>query len=188
MKKTISLALLTALAAASATSAVAQTVPTPTYVGVNVGTSKQKFDLGIFARSEEDTAAKLYAGYRFTQNFGVEGGYVHHGEGDFPLSGTILTTKPRSIYLAGTASFPVAENFAVFGKLGATNNKVKFSNSSARGSSQNHTSLLAGVGAAYAFSPTLSGVIEYEHFGKLIDDDIATLKAQTLSIGIRASF
>lgn len=173
------------LAAAALSPVLAQAQQS--YVGVNVGTAEQKGELGIFSGEEDDTAFKLYGGYQFNANFGVELGHAWLGKAEFPLSGTVLTTKPRALYVAGTATLPLNAQFSLFGKLGVTHNRVKYETFGLSGRTDSTNRALAGIGAAYAFTPTVSGVIEFEHYGKM-NDDGGSIKARFLSAGIRASF
>lgn len=184
MKTKLILALM-AVAGLAANGAHAQ----QSYVGVNVGQTEQKVSIDRAGSvKDEDTAFKLYGGYQYNQTFGIEGGYVHHGEAEVRGGGLRATSKPQSYYLAATATVPLANQFSLIGKLGASHNRTKLGVSGFGSEKENRTSLLAGVGAAYAFTPTVSGVIEYEHFGKLIDEDDASLKANTLTIGVRSTF
>lgn len=183
MKNKLIFALLAAGLAASGAQAQ------QSYVGVSVGQTEQKLDLSGFGSvKDEDTAFKLTTGYRYDQTWGLEAGYVHHGEGEISGGALRVTSKPQSLYLAGTATLPLPNQFSLFAKLGASYNRTKLSATGAGSDKENRTTLLAGIGAAYAFTPTVSGVIEYEHFGKLLDEDQGELKAQTVTIGVRATF
>ena len=155
-----------------------------TYAGVNAGRADQEFDAGVFKSSDKTTAFKLYGGYRFTKHFGLEGGFVQHGKATLPLSGTILTAKPRSLYVAATGAIPLTEQFSLTGKVGASYNRTKFSNFGANSRTSSKTSLVAGVGVSLKFTPTISGVAEYEHFDKLADN----LKSNVVSVGVQFAF
>lgn len=172
--------LIIALAATAALSPVLAQAQ-QSYVGVNVGRSELKTEAAPFGNEETDTGYKVYGGYQFNQTFGVEAGHVWLGEVVTPLSGLINTTRARALYAAGTATFPVAPQFALFGKLGISHNRLK------SGVDRSDNRAFAGIGASYAFTPAIAGVIEYEHFGKL-NDDAFRVKANFLSAGIRATF
>jgi OOP family OmpA-OmpF porin len=106
---------------------------------------------------------------------------VYHGKSTLPLSGVILKAKPESFYGAATASYPLGTQFALFGKLGLSHNRVETG-----ASTKTDTRAMAGVGVSYPFTQTLSGVVEYEHFGKLIDKGLP--ESNVTSIGLRSSF
>jgi OOP family OmpA-OmpF porin len=159
------------------------------YVGASVGETDQKLRVsGVGSLDDQDTAFKLVTGYRYDQHFGIEAGYVHHGEGEIGAAGLRVTSRPRSLYLAATATLPLPNQFSLFGKLGASYNRTKFNATGSPEEKENKTTLLIGIGAAYAFTPAISGVVEYEHFGKLADEDGVDLKARTWTIGVRATF
>jgi OmpA-OmpF porin, OOP family len=157
------------------------------YAGLSVGSAEQKksweFSSTHIDRSKDTTTAfKLLAGYQFNPTFGVEAGWVHHGSSDVKLSGLVATLKPESFYAAGTATLPLGNQFALFGKLGLANHRTKFS-----GSTNTNTQAFAGVGLSYAFTQTISGVVEYEDFGEVIDGPI-TAKSRVVSAGLRVAF
>jgi OOP family OmpA-OmpF porin len=184
MKNKLIFALM-AVAGLAASGAQAQ----QSYVGVNVGQTEQKVRVGgVGSVEDEDTAFKIYTGYKYDQTFGLEAGYVHHGEAEIRGGNLRATSKPQSLYLAATATLPLPNQFALFGKLGASYNRTKLGATGAGSDKENRTTPLIGIGASYAFTPTVSGVIEYENFGKLIDEDGVNLKARTVSIGVRTAF
>jgi OOP family OmpA-OmpF porin len=184
MKNTLMLVLIAA-AGLAASGAHAQ----QSYVGVNVGQTEQKLSInGVGSVKDEDTAFKIYTGYRYDQTFGIEAGYVNHGEAEVRGAGLRVGSKPQSLYLAATATLPLANQFSLFGKLGASYNRTKLNATGAAEEKENRTTPLIGIGAAYAFTPAVSGVLEYEHFGKVVDQDGGNLKARAITIGVRATF
>jgi OOP family OmpA-OmpF porin len=114
------------------------------YAGASVGQSDAKDvcddrgelnGFGITGSCDDtDTAWKLFGGYQFTQRGegfatgGVEFGYVDAGE--FNAEGTAQVTgapaapfnakaEAWALYLALTATVPLADKFGLFGKVGA---------------------------------------------------------------------
>jgi OOP family OmpA-OmpF porin len=166
------------------------------YVGVNVGRSDQKLTLdGIGSISDSGTGYKLYGGYGFNKNFGLEGGYIKLGTGkasyvDGPDSGTI-SSKPSALYVAATATLPVNDQFSLFAKVGAAFNRTKLEaveNGVSSSEKKHRTTALLGIGAAYNVTKEVAIVAEYEDFGKIAKVDGAHLKANLLSIGLRYKF
>ncbi|MFC7288913.1 outer membrane beta-barrel protein [Herminiimonas glaciei] len=191
MKKQLLVVLLgTALAAPMAAYAEGA------YVGVNVGRSDQKLSVdGIGSISDSGTGYKVYGGYGFNKNFGLEAGYNKLGTGkasyvDGANSGSI-SSKPSAFYLAVTGTLPVNEQFSLFAKVGASFNRTKVyaeENGVSESAKENHTSTLLGLGASYNFTKNVSVVAEYEDFGKIVKVDGLHLKANLLSIGVRYKF
>jgi OOP family OmpA-OmpF porin len=161
------------------------------YVGVGVGSATQKVTADGFSLSKSDTAASINAGYQFTPMFGAEVGYVHFGEATVSSGGVTIGAKPKSFYLAGTATYPVSPAFGVFAKVGAARTKTDtfFDDGTGREEdSTSRTTAMFGIGASYAFTPSISATLEYANFGKVIDQDGVTLKASHVSAGVRFAF
>lgn len=186
MKNTILFAMI---AAAVAAPLAAQAEGA--YIGGNVGRSEQKIDVARQSLKESTTAFKIYGGYNYTQNFGVEAGYADLREASISGGGATATSKPRALYVAATGTLPVNEQFSVFGKLGVSANRTKIGarytgfNESV---TDNQTSPFIGVGAAYVLNKNVSLVAEYENFGKVAKDGSDSVKADLLSVGVRYAF
>jgi len=153
-----------------------------------------------------DTSYKLYGGYQFTPNWGVEIGYDNlgnsysaRGTGTLgALSATLgADYKIDNWYVAGTGTLPVGGGFSFLGKLGVVRNHVSASQICGGGicvpgSSDNHTDLLWGVGAQYAFMPAWAARLEYENYGKVANDPWGTgggdLKAGAWYLSVNYSF
>ena len=185
MKQTIFFAMIAALAAPIA--AQAQNA----YVGGNVGRAEQKVEVSGLSFKENDTGFKLYGGYNFTKNVGIEGGFVDMGDAKRSGNGASISSKAQSIYVAATGTLPLNEQFALFGKAGVATTHVKL-NGSAPGysahASDNQASPFVGVGASFALNNKVSFVAEYEYFGKIAKDGDDSIKANLFSAGVRYSF
>lgn len=179
------LALVALAGALASTSAAAAPLSEQgkAYAGFNLGKSEHTFSYG--APDKSDLAWKLYGGYQFTDTFGVEAGYVAHGEVSTGWEGR---SKASTLYVAGTATVPLSAQFALIGKLGVADNRHKGSYPGWSGPTTVKASPMAGVGVTYAFAPSLTGVVEFEHFGKIYGRDSINAKASTLSVGVRKSF
>jgi OOP family OmpA-OmpF porin len=186
MKQIIISALITA-AVAAPLAAQAEGA----YIGGNVGRAEQKFDIEGFNFKEHKTGFKLYGGYDFTQNVGIEGGYVDFRAAERSGNGGTASSKPRSLYVAATGTLPLNEQFALFGKAGlaTTHTKVAVSVPGfSESDSRNHTSPMLGLGASFALNKNVSFVAEYENFGKVAKDDGSSIKASLVSVGVRYKF
>ena len=185
MKKVVLIATVAALGIPFAAQA-------ENYVGVNVGSAKQKYSVAGNSGSERDTAAKIYAGASLDKNFGVELGYADFGRANKSFSnGNTISANSNAFYIAATATAPINDQFAVFAKLGVTANRSKISVTSPTGSGstkRNNTDALIGVGASYALSKDLSAVVEYENFGKVAKSGGDSVKAEMYSVGLRYKF
>lgn len=172
------------------------------YVGANVGRAEQKISIDGFGSDKDtDTGFKLYGGRDLTKNFGVEVGYVNFGKvGDSITDGAdtlSVSLKPYALYLAGTGTLPLSEQFSVFAKVGVSMNRTKVSASAnipsegfsfSDSTTERNTAAMVGIGAAYKFTPNMALVAEYENFGKVLDEDGVNVKADLVSVGLRYKF
>lgn len=151
------------------------------YGGLGVGQSQAKIDEGKVAgslftnnglqtnsitRNASDTAYKVFGGYQFNRNFGLELGYFNLGQFGF----TALTTPPGTLNgqikvhgfnldLVGT--LPITENLSALGRVGATSalTEDSFAGTGAvlvtnPSPSKRETNYKPGVGLQYAFNPS----------------------------------
>jgi opacity protein-like surface antigen len=139
---------------------------------------------------EHGQAAKLFGGYRFNENLGVEAGYATLGS--FSESVTVAGVgvkqdgKARSIFGAVTGRLPLGESFALHGRLGLSSGKVSGSNvlpadDSLMGSAN---SLMWGVGAEYKPLPNVALTVNYDDYGHLSNK----VKASSLVFGLHFWF
>jgi OOP family OmpA-OmpF porin len=177
MKKTI-LAVLASVSALGAVSAhAADGVP---YMGVGVIASEHRYDTGFVGAGatvsddkKTEWGGKVFAGYQINPMWAVEGGYTNFGKGDADYTAGALRgnaeTKSESFYVAGKATYPVAEKVNVFGKLGVAHNRNEVSGNFLGLSGKedfSKNSVYAAVGADYAINEKVSMSLEYEHYGK----------------------
>ncbi|MBJ7312295.1 outer membrane beta-barrel protein [Rugamonas sp. CCM 8940] len=162
------------------------------FVGGNVGRSEQKLSIdGLGSIKDTGTGFKLNGGYQFNANYGVEVAYVNLGKAEVNAQGTYAKSEPQTVFVAATGTLPLNNEFSLFGKVGVAQNHVKLSvrESGFSGSdSENRTTAVFGIGAAYHLNKNVSFVAEYENFGKIGNGDGASLKADLLSVGVRYSF
>jgi OOP family OmpA-OmpF porin len=120
----------------------------------------------------KDSGFKIFGGYMFNRHFGVEAAYVDLGEvsysgtfGGAPVTGGKVEVSGFNISALG--SFPVTEQFSVFGKIGLflwdaeandTTGGVPFS------ASEDGTDVSFGVGVGWQFTRNLGLRAEWEMF------------------------
>ena len=161
------------------------------YVGVGVlrggisgpGLSATILGTAVNGTGDKTTAtgAKVYGGYNFDQNWGMELGYnnlgnkysVHGYVGPTPYG---ISMKASNWYLAGTGTLPLSKEFSLLAKLGVAANRAEGGTACVlvdcvSVGSKNRSQLMYGVGASYAFSKNWGARLEYEHFGKLSNDN-----------------
>ena len=177
MKK-ILFALITTATALTGVSAHAADVGA--YAGVGLVGTHDKFNVPGAVGGDDSTTkgkGKLFSGYNIDKTWGVEAGYTDFGSAsrDYTVNGVggHIESDAHSFYLAGKGSWPVNEQFSVFGKLGAArnHNSVEATGAAAGlGGSGNKTALYASIGGEYAINKQVSATLEYEHYGKNDND------------------
>ena len=122
----------------STLSLAAQAAPndglTGAYARVEVGRSNFGLSSTLPQAGFDDhgQAVKVFGGYRFNENFGLEAGYA--ALGSFSESVTVggasvkQDGKARSIFGAATGRLPLGESFALHGRLGLSSGKVSGTN------------------------------------------------------------
>jgi OOP family OmpA-OmpF porin len=178
MKKQLIVASLFASVLAASVSVHAEGM----YAGARVGNTEMKADATAGAgMSDNGTSMAVFAGTAITSYFGAEVGYVNFGT---YFKGTPSEAKMTALYFAGTATYPINPQVNVFAKAGFSQNKA---NSNQVGTFSN-TGFLMGVGAEYNFTNKIGVVAEYENFGNIYSQTDGTVKAQTVSVGMRYKF
>ena len=137
-KKIVIASALALMASAS----FAQTTP-GVYAGVDVG------NVDVDYLSDKKTAAGVFAGYNFNETFALEGGY---------RKVTIQGYKIQQTSLSALASMPFGNGFNVYGRLGYNDINVK----GPFVVEDFDSGVLYGVGMGYAFTPTITGRVEYQ--------------------------
>jgi opacity protein-like surface antigen len=187
------LAALTVHADVHAQASTAQGTTGP-YVGAALGAAFGNREIDdANSRNDEGLgrATKLFGGYQFTDNFGVQAGYVRlHDLNQNSGAGATLvkqTVTGQSVYVAGTARLPLGASFALTGKAGVSFGKVSAASpatAATNGLVGSKTSLLIGTGAEYVLNHQLSFTAELESYGKIS----AQVKGNALTLGARYTF
>jgi len=158
MHKRLGLSALAALALMAATAVQADTQP-GFYAGAGIGTTTvgdDDFDgPGI---DDSDTGFKVFGGYYFNENYGVEVGYFDFGEAsgsfdDFvgPVS---FDVGVSGLSASAVGVLPLSDMFSLFGRLGYATYDVDAHASVAGQSgsdSESESDLVYGAGAALSF-------------------------------------
>ncbi len=131
-------------------------------------------------------AFKVFGGYRFTENVGIEAGYAALGSfsESVTVGGASATQdgKARSIFGAATGRLPLSDSFALHGRLGLSAGKVRGTNVLPAGDDPtgSKTSVLFGLGAEYRPRPNIALTLNADSYGKLSNK----VKASALVVGL----
>jgi OOP family OmpA-OmpF porin len=193
MHKRLGLTAFAALALTAAMAAQADVQP-GFYAGASIGTTKLTDDgleSSAFDVDDSDTGFKIFGGYSFNNNFAVELSYFDLGEVsgvlDDPFFGDIAFDVGVSGFNASVVGrLPVAETFALFGKLGFASYDLEahatVSGFGSGSDSSSESDLTYGVGAALSVGPQWELRAEYEAIN--VDDGDANM----ISVGAMYRF
>ncbi|MEO6276977.1 outer membrane beta-barrel protein [Roseateles sp.] len=142
------------------------------YFGLNLTTpGEANFDINgrNVANDNHPRAVKLYAGLQFTPTWGAEAGYGAFGSWHAadPAPGASYQTRLGSkvVYLAGRATMPLGESFALFGKAGLALNRLSQHDSLGHAARENFVRPMAGGGLEWRLAPQVSATAEYAYYG-----------------------
>ena len=126
---------------------------------------------------------RIGGGYRFTQNVGVEVGIAQSGSSS-SVGGA--SYKAAATQVAAVGTYPINQQFDVFGKLGMSANKATFSGATCDSCSK--TSVMFGVGGQYNINQNIGVRLQYENLGKATNSGTDDVAVSTLSAGVVYSF
>jgi opacity protein-like surface antigen len=182
--------LIFALIAAATAMGSAQAQQGHPYIGLGVASVDHSASLPGTTNSSSDgwkANAKIFGGYDFDKNWGVEAGYTDYRKSDYnyTLGNQIFhgESEGHSTYIAGKYTAPINDQVSVFGKLGVSDNKVKLNDANFRGESK--TEVYAGVGGQYNLNQKVALTLEYERYGKSKDFG---QKADVITVGAKYAF
>jgi OOP family OmpA-OmpF porin len=152
------------------------------YAGIGVASAENK----VVDAWKAD--AKIFGGYQFDQNWGVEAGFTRFGrvgvtQPDFDgiYHGR---TKGSSSYIAGTYTMLLNERVAAFGKLGVSYSERSYvGNFGALG--EHDTGVYAGAGLQVKLTDSLALTGEYERYGK---KKTLGAKSDVFTLGLKYGF
>jgi hypothetical protein len=114
----------------------------------------------------QDTAWKVFGGYKINSEFGVEGGYHNFGSKN--------GVDTSGVSLAGTAAYSIGEGYDIIGKAGLMNWKSSASETQA---SNKGTNLLIGAGVNYKVDDHWGVRGEYEKVSGDLQADMYSIGA-----------
>ena len=160
--KVLAAAFLSAASLTLSSGALAQQQDRGLYIGADVG----QVD---FEGEAKDTGFRFLGGYRFNRTLAAELGYAMLYDKD--------GVEATAWELVGVASFPIANRFSVFGKLG-----LAMWEAEGGGVKEDGTDLTYGVGVQYDLTPRFAIRGQWQRY------DVDDADADVLSIGIIYKF
>jgi OOP family OmpA-OmpF porin len=155
-------------------------------VGGSVGQSKIKVDCTGFTCDDTDTAFRIFGGYNFNKNFGAELGYADLGKVTVSAPGISGDIKATAWDIMAVGTLPLADKFALYGKLGWYFADSKASGSIGGGSESNND-LTYAIGGQYNFNKNLGLRLEWQQY-KSVGGDNSNGDVDVMSIGVVYKF
>jgi OOP family OmpA-OmpF porin len=137
---------------------------------------------------DEDTAWKFFGGYQLNRNFAVELGYTNFGEISLSAFGLSETIEATAWELVGVGSFPVADRFSLYGKLGFYRAETEDRTNFGFSADETNTGLTFGIGARYDFTQTIGVRAEWQKYSDVGGGDIGESDLDVLSVGLVVRF
>ena len=166
--KLAALAGVTVLATVFGTNNVAQAQGG--YVGASIG--QTDYDLTGF--SDTASATKLFGGYNFNKNFGIEGTWYDFGEG----KDNGYTIEVDGIGFTGNGYLPLSDTFSLFGKIGL----LMWDANIKPGTNDDGTDVLYGIGGQWSLNKQFALRVEYE------SADVSNGDGSLISVGFSYHF
>jgi OmpA-OmpF porin, OOP family len=160
--------LIAFAASAFALPAAAQTDMSAFYVGATIGQSEFKdacsgAPAGVSC-DDKDTAWRAFAGYQATRYLGIEFGYHNLGEATASAGGVSAKAEVKAWELLGVGTFPVTNQFGIYGKLGGYRATTDVSSNVGGSSEDTNTGWTWGVGAQFDPMPSLGVRLEWQQY------------------------
>ncbi len=141
------------------------------HLGVSAGRADYDINTaGTVSSETKDTGFKLYGGWMFNENFGVEASLFDLGKAQgavaFPGLGSVgVQAKVRGLGVYGLAALPI-NDVSLFAKAGFayTRAEVNVTGPVGGGDTESKFNPAYGVGASYAFSKNIAARAEWERF------------------------
>ncbi len=150
------------------------------YAGVRVGQAKTSIDNATLSTANP-TAFGVFLGHTFSPNFGIEGEYLALGE----IKGGGGSAKSTGFSVSGVGSYPINEQFSLFGKLGYAMITSKFSGGAA-GPNAKSNAVTYGLGAQYNVTPGVGIRLGWDRYK--LDDSSQSFNGHVNLISVGAVF
>jgi OOP family OmpA-OmpF porin len=127
------------------------------YIGGSIGSTKYKgADIGAASTDKTSGGGKIYGGYGFTPNIGVEVGYADVGK----FKSAAGDVKGHGLFVDAVGTFPFTQSLSGLARVGAFNGRLS---DTVNGNSSG-TNLKGGLGLQYDFNKQTGVRAEWERY------------------------
>jgi len=163
------------------------------YIGGNIGQTQAKDWCSGIAGSgiscdDKDTAFKILGGYNINRNFAAELAYSDFGKVKASLGALTDEAKATAWELSAVGSYPIANQFSVFGRLGLYFADAKENTNFAGNFKHTNNDLTYGFGVRYDFSREVGVRGEWQRYSKVGGGDLDKSDVDVISVGVVWNF
>ena len=137
---------------------------------------------------DSDTAYRLLGGYRVNRNFSAELAYTNFGKVNASGFGLTEDIKVNAFELVAVGSFPLAERFSLYGKVGLYRADVEDRTNFGVSADETNTDLTFGLGGSFQVSRAIAVRVEWQRYSDVGGGDLGTADIDMISIGAIVSF
>lgn len=154
------------------------------YVGVGAGQVSADIDCDLditCSADDSDTGYKIFAGYKFTPNFAIEGAYLDGGEvsasgTDSSLGQASAKIETTGFNIAAVGIYPISKRFSIQGKAGVFlwDQDVSASSSvfGSGSTSESGNAGMFGIGGTFHVNDRFGVLVEWERFLSVGNKDV----------------
>lgn len=169
VRSTVSLSILVAAGAMAAATSVSATAQENAGVFVSGNVGRSEYDIGNGFGKKDKVVGGVGVGYAFNQNVAVELGFNDYGKVN--VGG--VDARARATHASLLLSAPIANEFSIYGRLGASSTDRKVAGFGASDSDRK-TEAIYGIGTGYNFAKNVQGTLEFQ---QLQDSDVRAIAA-----------
>ena len=181
------------LAAAISFALPAAAQDTGFYGGLSLGQSQAKDTCDDVAAGvscdDKDTAWRVLGGYQFNRHFALEVGYTDLGEVSARAGAVNIGVESSALELVGVASWPLAQGFSAYGKVGLYRGETDLSSNVGVSANESNDDLTFGFGLRYDLNKSVGVRAEWQRYGDVGGGDIGgESDVDVISLGVIFKF
>ena len=152
------------------------------YFGGTIGSSEAKsYCVGATGCEDEDTAWKVFGGYKITERLSAEAAYINLGD-IHKADGTVQISDVSAFTAAAVGTMPINDRFDIFGKAGV----MRWSSDNTAGD-ESGFGMTYGIGAKMHISERTKLRAEWEKLPNIETAPGEKTDVNMLSIGVELS-
>lgn len=153
------------------------------YFGGTIGSSEARsYCTGATGCEDEDTAWKVFGGYKITERLSAEATYINLGDIHKTVGGTVQNSDVSAFTATAIGAMPINDQFDIFGKVGV----MRWSSDNTAGD-ESGFGMTYGIGAKMHISEKTKLRAEWEKLPSIETASGEKTDVNMLSIGVELS-